>query len=182
MSTRRNTSDQGKSTNSTKRRATAPASSEIATTAAAPAPSAPAGAPAMARRSAKLTEKSIAKARAAFASFTLSKFPAGQTPKTHVAPGQDAASVQRTAVSQQLARAPSNGSMSFALSVSALKTLLPSYDPKAGTISLNDVIHALESNMRGNEFYSSGNPTLNRLAIQSQVQELIASIVGGTKK
>jgi hypothetical protein len=160
-----------KGTPSTKPRETSPVTSATA------APANP-----LAHPRAKITEKSLAKAKAVFANFTLSKFPSGETPPTHVAPKQSVADVQRDAVSTQLAAAPPNGTMTFALTASTLKSLLPSYDPKKGTVSLDDVIKALESNRHGSEFYSNGNPTLNRLAVQSRASDIMASILGGGKK
>lgn len=185
MSTRTSrSSGNGKGTPSTKTRATTPAKAPaallVAPTPAAPsAPAKPAG---PAGQRVRMTEKSLAKAKAAFANFSLSKFPKGQTPATHVASGQTAAQVHRDAVSTHLADAPLNGTMSFALTATALKSLLPSYDATKGTVSLDDVINALHGNMRGKEFYANGNPTLNRLAVQSQAQDIIASIIAGTKK
>lgn len=179
------TSGKGKGTPSTETRATTPAKAAPAALLAAPtprAPSAPASPAKPAGQRVKVTEKSLAKAKAAFASFSLSKFPKGQTPPNHVAPGKTAAQVHRDAVTTHLADAPLNGTMSFALTATALKSLLPSYDPTKGTVSLDDVINALHGNMRGKEFYSNGNPTLNRLAVQSQAQDIIASIIAGTKK
>lgn len=129
-----------------------------------------------------MTEKSLAKAKEAFANFSLSKFPKGETPATHVAPGKNVTDVQRDVVSTQLAATPPNGTMSIALTPTALKSLLPSYDPKKGTVDLGDVIKALESHMRGNEFYANGNPTLRRLAVQSRAADIMASILEGKKK
>jgi hypothetical protein len=40
----------------------------------------------------------------------------------------------------------------------------------------------IQQNIRGTEFYASGNPTLNRLAIQSQVQQIIDNIKQDGKK
>ena len=130
----------------------------------------------------ELTPASLAKAKAAFSSFSLSKYAKGKPPVNHVAPGETAPAVQLRSMSSQVPQLPPNGVLSVALPKAQLAALLPSYDAGAGTVSLDDVMHALEKNMRGHEFFSTGNPTLNRLAIQTQVQDIIASVLkGGTK-
>ena len=71
--------------------------------------------------------------------------------------------------------------MTIALPEATIKQLLPSYDAKAGTIDLGEVMRLIQQNMRGTEFYAKGNPTLNRLAIQSQVQQIIDTVKQGAK-
>jgi hypothetical protein len=154
-----------------------PAAKAKAPVAAAPPPPPQPIAPAVTRRN--VPAASRAKAKAAFANFTLSKYGQGPTPANHVAPGQSAAAVQRDAMASQVEQMPLNGAISIALPAAQLKALLPSYDPSTGTVSLDDVVNALEQNMRGHEFFANGNPTLNRLAVQSQVDDIIASALKG---
>jgi hypothetical protein len=58
--------------------------------------------------------------------------------------------------------------------------LLPSLDSNANTVDLTELLGALRRNLRGKEFYTSGNPTLNLVvrdfALMSQVQGYINAI------
>jgi hypothetical protein len=72
--------------------------------------------------------------------------------------------------------------LTIALPDAAIKQLLPSLNAKQGTIDLVEVMSLIQQNMRGTEFYASGNPTLNRLAIQGQVQQIIDSVKQEAKK
>lgn len=142
----------------------------------APAPSPPIAAM-VARRS--VPAASRAKAKAAFANFTLSKHGNGAKPENHVAAGQSVVAVQRAAMARQVEQLPLNGAVSVAFPPDRLKALLPSYDPAAGRVNLDDVMNVLEQNMHGHEFFASGNPTLNRMAVQSQVKDIIAAALKG---
>jgi hypothetical protein len=185
----------GHETNTPKRKAdgaslTKPTAPTVSTTAIAPVTKStatkPTAAPAptvsgtISRR--KVPAQSLAKAKAAFASFSLSKHAPGATPANHVAPGQSTSAVQRQSMAVQTAQLPPNGTLSVALPAAQLKALLPSYDASKGTVSLDDVMSALQQGMGGHEFFANGNPTLNRLAIQSQVQDIIASALKGGSK
>jgi len=72
--------------------------------------------------------------------------------------------------------------MTIALPDATLKQLLPSLNTKAGTIDLADVLSLIQKNMGGTEFYANGNPTLNRIAVQAKVQQIINSVKQGAKK
>lgn len=129
---------------------------------------------------------SVAKAKKAFKSFSLSKFAGNGTPSNYVAVGQNPAEVQRQTISQHLenlssADLPARG-ITIALPEAVIKKLLPSFNAKARTIDLGEVIGLIQQNMRGTEFHCNGDPTLNRLAIQSQVQQIIESIKKGAQK
>ena len=129
---------------------------------------------------------SVAKAKEAFKSFSLSKFAGNATPLSHVAAGQSPADAQRRMISQHLdnlnnADTPNRG-ITIALPDATIKQLLPSFNAKDGTIDLGEVMTLIQKNMRGTEFYASGNPTLNRLAIQGQVQQIIDSVKQEAKK
>jgi hypothetical protein len=129
---------------------------------------------------------SVAKAKKAFNSFSLSKFAGDALPPHYVAPGQSPAEAQRRKISQHLdtlknAVAPTRA-MTIALPDATLKELLPSLDTKAGTIDLADVMSLIQKNMGGTEFYANGNPTLNRIAVQAQVQQIIDNIKQDGKK
>ncbi|SRR5258708_30732977 len=129
---------------------------------------------------------SVAKAKKAFNGFSLSKFAGNGTPSNYVASGQSPAQVQRAIISHHInqlnnADAPTRA-MTIALPDAMLKQILPSLDAKARTIDLGEVMSFIQKNMSGTEFYANGNPTLNRLAIQSQVQQIIDSVKQGAKK
>jgi hypothetical protein len=129
---------------------------------------------------------SVAKAKKAFNSFNLSKFAGNGTPSNYVAAGQSPADAQRRKISQHLdnlsnADAPTRA-MTIALPDATLKQLLPSLNTKAGTIDLGEVLSLMQKNMSGTEFLSNGNPTLNRLTVQSQVQEIIDNVKQGGKQ
>ena len=83
-------------------------------------------------------------------------------------------------MSQQLNRLratdTSDGGMTLALPESEVEKLLPSLNTKASTIELSDVLNFIAQHMRGTEFYANGNPVLNRLALRSRAQELIAAM------
>jgi len=129
---------------------------------------------------------SVTKAKTAFKSFSLSKFAGNATPLSHVAAGQSPAEAQRRMISQHIdnlnnADAPARA-ITIALPDAVIKQLLPSLNTKRGTIDLGEVINLIQNNMRGTEFYANGNPTLNRLAIQGQVQKIIDSVKQEAKK
>jgi hypothetical protein len=133
----------------------------------------------------RIAQKSMAKARSVFKNFSLSKFAGSDTPSHYVAAGENPAKTQKRIITQHIANLKSSGASSRAMTLSfpetRVKELLPSFKAKAGTIDVQDVVNLLEHNRAGNEFYAKGNPTLNRLAIQSQVQQIISTIKGGAK-
>jgi hypothetical protein len=115
----------------------------------------------------------------------LSKFAGNPLPLNRVAAGQDPAAAQQQVISQHIDNlnnaATPTGAMTIALPDATIKQLLPSFDAKAGTIDLGEVMSLIQQNMRGTEFYANGNPTLNRLAVQSQVQQIIDSVKHGAR-
>jgi hypothetical protein len=123
------------------------------------------------------------RADAVFKNFSVSKFPKGAKPASHVDPAEGPAAVhsaQRRIMSQQLSRlramdAP-DGGMTLALPESEVGKLLPSLNSKAATIELSDLLKIIARHMRGTEFYANGNPVLNRLALRSRARELITAI------
>jgi hypothetical protein len=123
---------------------------------------------------------SAAKAKQAFKNFSLSKFAGDGMPSNHVTLGQPAASVQRRMISQQINQLNNANAPIRALTISfpeaTLKQFLPSLNKQTGTIDLGELMRLVQQSMRGTEFYANGNPTLNRLAIQTQVQQLIAGV------
>jgi|SRR5579859_2007938 len=129
--------------------------------------------------------KSITAAKNVFAKFSLSKFAGNRTPSNYVLVGQSPTVTQRRIISQYTTGLnngdASTRAMTIALPEATIKQLLPSYDAKAGTIDLGEVMRLIQQNMRGTEFYAKGNPTLNRLAIQSQVQQIIDTVKQGAK-
>lgn len=129
---------------------------------------------------------SVAKAKKAFKNFTLSRFAGNGTPSNYVPLGQNPAEAQRQIISQHLenltsADLPARG-ITIALPEDTIKKLLPSFNAETRTIDLGEVIDLIQQNLRGTEFYANGNPTLNRLGIQSQVQQIIDDIKQGAKK
>ncbi len=57
-----------------------------------------------------------------------------------------------------------------------IQKLLPSFNAKRATVDLKDLMKLITKNMRGTQFYAHGNPPLNRLALQSRVQEIMAAV------
>jgi len=129
---------------------------------------------------------SIAKSKKVFENFSLSKFAGSSLPSHYVAPGQSPAEAQRKNISRHLETMNNTGAptraMTIALPDATLKQLLPSLNTKAGTIDLADVLSLIQKNMGGTEFYANGNPTLNRIAVQAKVQQIINSVKQGAKK
>ena len=129
---------------------------------------------------------SVAKAKAAFKNFNLSRFAGDGTPGNQVARGQSTSEVQRRVITQQLDRLNDPNTpvraMTIALPTATLQKVLPSLNSKVGTVELSDVVKLLESQMHGTEFYASGNATLNRLAIDSHVQAITESIKRSAKR
>jgi hypothetical protein len=130
-----------------------------------------------------LPAKSMDRADSAFENFSMSGFPKGSKPASYIdsADGPVAVhSAQRRIMSQQLNRLratdTSDGGMTLALPESEVEKLLPSLNTKASTIELSDVLNFIAQHMRGTEFYANGNPVLNRLALRSRAQELIAAM------
>jgi hypothetical protein len=133
-----------------------------------------------------LPAASVAKAKKAFKSFSLSKFAGSGMPSNYVAAGQSPTDVQRQMIAQHIENlndvdSPARG-ITIALPDDVIKKLLPSFNVKARTIDLDDVIGLIQQNMKGTEFYANGNPTLNRLAIQTEAQQIVDNIKKGVQK
>jgi hypothetical protein len=129
-----------------------------------------------------LPPRSVDRADSVFKSFSLSSFPKDTESVSYVNPADGATtqSVQREVIGRQLARlramdAASVG-MTLALPRSMVEELLPSLNEKTSTIELSDVLKVVAQHMRGTEFYASGNPALNRLAVQARAREIVAGI------
>jgi hypothetical protein len=132
-----------------------------------------------------LPRASLEKAQKIFKNFSLSKFSKQPLPANRVAEGKSkdpsaVHAVQKKLISQNIKTLNNGGEptqgMTLALTAEQIKTLLPSYRDKAGTVELSDVLSLLTKKMSGTEFYANGNPTLNRLKLQSQVDQIIQSI------
>ncbi|MGZ2744461.1 hypothetical protein [Burkholderia stagnalis] len=154
--------------------------------AAAPKPALPPRAPAAPALKRPVPTASLAKAATAFQSFSLSRFGRDAHPGNYVAVGQNPTTIQRTLISRHIdilknADTPTR-TMSLAFPDSLLKQLLPSFNASTGTVDLGEVMSLIQKNMRGTEFYANGDPTLNRLAIQARLQEIIDGVAQGTKK
>src|SRR5215813_78681 len=130
-----------------------------------------------------LPPDSVEKAKKAFENFSLSKFARKSLPANHVGEGKDPSavhSVQRDFISQQIkilndSYAPNQG-MTIALPTETMKKLFPSYDEEGRTVELDNLLSVMTKRMSGTEFYYKGNPTLNRLALQSKVDQIIRSV------
>jgi hypothetical protein len=142
-------------------------------------------------RSAPATRRSIpagsrVKAAKVFKHFSLSKYAGNATPPNHVVTAQSVVSTQRRIISRQITKLGNSTSsvrgMTIALPTASLKQLLPSFNQKTNTVDLNDVIHLIQQNVRGTEFYARGNPTLNRLAVESQLQQILADVTKSARK
>ncbi len=138
-----------------------------------------------------LPDKSVAKARKLFANFSLSKFARDSLPPSHVPAGKGPETVnaaQRKNISRKIAALKGtdatnpNPGMTLALPEGKIKNFLPSYNEKAGTLDLGDVLQLMTQKMKGTQFFTNGNPTLNRMALQSQVDQIINSVKQGAKK
>lgn len=128
---------------------------------------------------------SLARGKQAFQNFTLSKFSNGSRPPNVVAAGQTTADVQRQVIAAHINTLQNTDAPPRALTIAfpsnALRKLLPSYNKQAGTIDLSEVLRLVAQNMRGTEFYASGDPTLNRLTIDSRVKGIIADVTRENK-
>ena len=142
-----------------------------------------------------LPEKSIRRAEAHFANFSLSKFPKDSMPPNYVPHVKNAVAAQgiehvrnfqRKKIEQHLHKLSkadnSNRGMKLSLPKETIKKFLPSYSEKAGTIDLNEVMKVITRNMNGTEFFTKGDPTLNRLALQAQAQRILRLMSSGEKK
>ena len=72
--------------------------------------------------------------------------------------------------------------MSVALTPTSLAQLLPSLNAKTGTVGLAELLAALQQNLRGKQFYATGNPTLNlvqNFTLLSQVQAYMSALKAG---
>ena len=127
----------------------------------------------------KIPAKSLSNAKAAFKSFSLSKFAgAAAVPSNFVPTGQDVSVLQRRNQVNHLKSLDASGrSLRVALSDSDLKQYLPSFDGK--TALLDELMALIQKTTRGSEFYVLGNPTLARLSVQSQVNDIIQKIKSG---
>lgn len=128
---------------------------------------------------------SIEKAQETFKNFSLSKHAKGSLPANHVLEGQEndptaVRAVQKTVISRTLKTlnhsGPTTQGMTLDVPVEQVKNLLPSYDEHTRTVQLSDVLGLITKKMSGTEFYSVGNPTLNRLALQSRVNQIMQSV------
>jgi hypothetical protein len=94
--------------------------------------------------------------------------------------------VQRKSVTTQIAALAANPprtlGMSVALTPTSLTQLLPSLNAKTGTVGLAELLAALQQNLRGKQFYATGNPTLNlvqNFTLLSQVQAYMSALQAG---
>jgi hypothetical protein len=138
-----------------------------------------------------LPAKSVQKAADAFKNFSLSRFAQDAAPANHVPAAQAktpsaVAAVQRKSVTTQiaaLAAAPLlTLGMSVALTPTSLTRLLPSLNAKTGTVGLAELLAALQQNLRGKQFYATGNPTLNlvqNFTLLSQVRAYMSALKTG---
>jgi hypothetical protein len=138
-----------------------------------------------ARPGRRIPAKSAMKAKKAFAKFSLSKFNGKPMPPNYVAAGENPAAAQKRLIVSHLKdltkKDTSNRAITVSLPSKEIKRLLPSFNQKAGTIDLDDLMALIERNMKGTEFFANGNPILNRLSIQSQVEQIINSVKGAKK-
>ncbi len=128
----------------------------------------------------KIPTRSLSNAKAAFKHFSLSKFPdASAVPNNFVANGQQVSAVQhRTQINQLKSLDASGRRLRVALSDSALQQQLPSFNGK--TVVLQELMDLIQRKLRGTEFYAAGDPTLVRLSMQSQVNDIIQTIKSGS--
>ena len=140
-----------------------------------------------------LPAKSVQKAADAFKKFSLSRFsqdarPANYVPSAQVKTPSAVAAVQHKSVTTQIAALaaapPRTLGLSVALTPTSLTRLLPSLNAKTGTVELTELLAALQQNLRGKQFYATGNPTLNQVVqnftLLSQVQAYISALKAGT--
>lgn len=129
-----------------------------------------------------LPPRSIDRADSVFRTFSLSRLPKGTESASYVNrdEGATAQSLQREVIGRQLERLSAtdaaNRGMTLALPRSTVEELLPSLNERASTIELSDVLKIVTQHMRGTEFYTSGNPALNRLVLQARAREIVADI------
>jgi hypothetical protein len=140
-----------------------------------------------------LPAKSVQKAADAFKKFSLSRFAQNATPANYVPTAQAktpsaVAAVQRKSVTTQIAALAANPprtlGMSVALTPTSVAQLLPSLNAKTGTVGLAELLAALQQNLRGKQFYATGNPTLNlvvqNFTLLSQVKAYLSALKAGT--
>jgi len=123
------------------------------------------------------------RADSVFENFSVSGFSRGFKPASYVEAADGPAAVRsahRRMMTQQLHRLSAagihGGGITVALPESDIATLLPSLNANNGTVELNDVLNVIAQLMRGAEFYATGDPVLNRLALQRRATELIAAL------
>jgi hypothetical protein len=126
------------------------------------------------------------KAGKAFEKFSLSRFTQDSRPATYVPrlkenDPQAVHDVQRELITQRIKALPNADAltpgMTLALTPAEMEKLLPSFDKDAGTIELSELLALLGQKMKGTEFYANGNPTLNRLALQSKYRAQARAII-----
>jgi hypothetical protein len=122
------------------------------------------------------------RADAVFENFSVSGFSSGSKPASYVEAADGPAAVhaaQRRMMTQQLDRLGAVGTSSrgitLALPESDVAALVPSLNANNGTVELTDVLNIIAKYMGGTEFYATGDPVLNRLALQTRAAELIAA-------
>jgi hypothetical protein len=132
---------------------------------------------------------SVERAQKAFGNFSVSKFATKALPPNHVGNRKDRSAVhavQRAIIVQHINQlndsdSPNQG-MTIALPAKTMQKLLPSYDEESRTIELGNLLSVMTKRMSGTEFYCKGNPTLNRLALQSKVDKIVQAVKGEAKK
>jgi hypothetical protein len=127
----------------------------------------------------RIPTSSLSKAKAAFKNFSLSKFSGASAPPANlVQQGQQVAAVQeRTQVNHLKSLDASGRKLRVALSDSDVKKLLPSFN--GTTVDLAELLTLIQGTMRGTEFYCLGNPTLARLGVQSEADQIIQTVKQG---
>jgi hypothetical protein len=75
---------------------------------------------------------------------------------------------------------PQNRGMTFAFPLAKLAEIqksLPGIGKDGGSIQLDDLLKYMQGKMNGSEFYSSGNPVLRRLTVETQLRSQARAIV-----
>ena len=143
--------------------------------------------------------KSVAKAKSVFKNFSLSRF--AKADKAKASQGMDAlpsnyvdrlkvkdpAAVrtqQKALIAQQLQKLPETNTQNLGMTLAfpseqldEIKKALPGLQKDGGNIQLDDLLKYIRGKMSGTTFYSSGNPVLRRLTLETQLRSQAGAIV-----
>jgi hypothetical protein len=129
--------------------------------------------------------ESVKRAAEVFKQFSLSRFAKGGRPPNFADSPDEAKALHRKLMGDRLAdlarEASVNRRISIALTPKTLKRIVPSFGTDGQTVQTQEIISLLSTHLRSRQFTVTGNPTLKRVALQKEIDQIFDRIKDGTK-